>query len=218
MRGNGKRTVIIAEALALVRDGMAALCESFGRFQVIGRCEDGWAVLELIQDLRPDFAVLDLDLPKLLSLEVTRKVRQAGLRTKIIVLGASDDRKTVIEALRSGASAYVLKNGPGEHLREALDQAGGGGVYVSPLIDLTSVFLSDGKPAPADPLESLSRREYQVFTLLVSGLRPKEVASRLALSPKTVDTYRASLMRKLNIHDLPGLVKYAIQRKVIPAA
>lgn len=216
MRGNGKQTVVIAEALALVRDGVAALAESFGTYQVVGRCEDGVAVFELIEALRPHFAVLDLNLPKLFPLEVTRKVRRTGIGTKMIVLGTKDDRKTVIEALHSGASAYVLKNGPGEHLRQAFEQAGRGGVYVSPLIDLTAVFLSGAKPAIADPLELLSRREFQVLSLLVSGLRAKEVAYRLALSPKTIDTYRASLMRKLDIHDLPGLVRYAIQRKLIP--
>jgi DNA-binding NarL/FixJ family response regulator len=95
---------------------------------------------------------------------------------------------------------------------EAFEQVLDGSVYVSPQLELSKIFVSGAKSEPEDPIDALSGREYQVFSMLVEGVRAKEIAARLELSPKTVDTYRASLMRKLDIHDVAGLVKFAIQR------
>ncbi len=210
-------TVVVAEPLALVREGISALCESTGEYSVVSHHEDGEAALAAIEESRPDLAVLDFEIPRLFVLEVVRKVRLKNLPTRSVVVGTRTDRKTTVEVLRSGASGYVLKNGPGRHLLEAFEEILKGGVYVSPLVDLEQVFLASHDKEDRDPLEALSAREYQVFTLLIEGVRAKEIAARLELSPKTVDTYRASLMRKLDIHDVAGLVKYAIRRKLIAA-
>jgi DNA-binding NarL/FixJ family response regulator len=171
--------------------------------------------LHLIETQRPDIAVLDLNLPDLLTLEIVRRVRQANLSTRIVVLSTRKDRKTVVEALRAGVNAFLLKSGPSAQLLEAFDQILDGGIYVSPSLELDKIFVPGQKSAPEDSLDSLSSREHQVFSLLIEGIRAKEIAARLELSPKTVDTYRASLMRKLDIHDVAGLVKYAIQRDLI---
>ena len=211
--GQNTVKILLAEELGLVREGLAALCQSWPGFSVVGQCADGEEALRLMQSLQPQITVLDLQLPKLFALEVIRRARQAGADTRFIVLSTRLDRKTVIETLRTGASAYVLKAGPARHLREALEQVGSGSIYVSPLLAMDKIFAPQhGKRE--DPLEALSAREYQVFSLLVDGLRAKEIAGRLDLSPKTVDTYRASLMRKLDIHDVAGLVKFAIQRNL----
>ena len=205
-------SILLADDLTLVREGLAALCESQVQFRVVGQCSEGAVALKLIESRRPDIAVLDMNLPDLFTLEIVRRVKEANLPTKIVVLSTRKDRKTVVEALRSGVSAFLLKSGPSHQLLEAFDQILDGGIYVSPLVELNKIFSPAEKSAPEDPLESLSAREYQVFSLLVEGIRAKEIAARLELSPKTVDTYRASLMRKLDIHDVAGLVKFAIQR------
>jgi len=155
---------------------------------------------------------LDLNLTDLFTLEIVKRVREAGLRTKIIVLSTRGDRKTVVEALRCGVSGFLLKTAPSSQLLEAFQQVLDGSIYVSPQLELNRIFTSNSKAQANDPLDSLSAREHQVFTLLVEGVRAKEIAARLELSPKTVDTYRASLMRKLDIHDVAGLVKFAIHR------
>lgn len=205
-------SILLADELTLVREGLAALCESQPGFRVVGQCSEGVVALRMIETQRPDIAVLDLNLPDLFTLEIVRRVKEAGITTKIVVLSTRRDRKTVVEALRCGVSAFLLKSGPSNQLLEAFEQILDGGIYVSPLLELNKIFSSGEKAAPDDPLESLSAREYQVFCLLVEGVRAKEIAARLELSPKTVDTYRASLMRKLDIHDVAGLVKFAIQR------
>jgi DNA-binding NarL/FixJ family response regulator len=191
---------------------LAALCEAQPHLRVVGQCAEGSVALRLIEEQRPDIAVLDLNLPDLFTLEVVRRVRDTGSSTKIAVLSTRRDRKTVVEALRCGVSAFLLKSAPSLQLVEAFGQILDGGIYVSPELELNKIFCPGQKPSADDPLQSLSAREYQVFSLLCDGVRAKEIAARLSLSPKTVDTYRASLMRKLDIHDVAGLVKFAIQR------
>ena len=204
--------VLLADDLTLVREGLAALCRAQPAYRVVGQCSEGAAALRMILEQRPDIAVLDLNLSDLYTLEIVRRVRENEIPTKIVVLSTRRDRKTVVEALRAGVNAFLLKSAPLSQLLDAFEQILDGGIYVSPQLELNKIFNATGKTPPEDPLESLSAREYQVFTLLVEGIRAKEIAARLELSPKTVDTYRASLMRKLDIHDVAGLVKFAIQR------
>jgi len=170
----------------------------------------------MIRSTAPDIAVLDLGLPRMYALAVVQKVRHAGTIPKIVILSMRRDRKTVLESLRTGANAYVLKSDPASCLIDALDEVLGGSIYVSPQFKLADVFSTSEDAPPQKPYEQLSAREHQVFTLLVDGLRSKEIADQLDLSAKTVNTYRSNLMNKLKIHDLPGLVKFAIRKKLIP--
>ncbi len=204
-------SILLADELTLVREGLAALCEALPQYRVVGQCSDGASAVRMIEAQCPDIAVLDLNLPDLFTLELVKRLKESGVATKIIVLSTRRDRKTVVEALRSGVSGFLLKSGPSIQLLEAFGQVLDGGIYVSPELELNKIFCP-GQKSPDDPLQALSQREYQVFSLLCEGVRAKEIAARLSLSPKTVDTYRASLMRKLDIHDVAGLVKFAIQR------
>ena len=208
-------SILLADDMTLVREGLAAICDAQPQYRVVGQCGEGSVALRLIETHRPDIAVLDLNLPDLFTLEIVRKVREANLPTRIVVLSTRKDRKTVVEALRAGVNAFLLKSGPSSQLLQAFDQVLDGGIYVSPSLELDKIFSSGRKTDPEDSLDTLSSREHQVFSLLIEGIRAKEIAARLELSPKTVDTYRASLMRKLDIHDVAGLVKYAIQRDLI---
>ena len=208
-------SLVLADDHGIVREGLAALCEAQPELSVLGQCSDGLEALEMIQSLKPDFAILDLHMPKMTGVQVVRKVRDLKLATRVIILSVARDENTVIEALHAGADAYLLKDGPGRHLMDAINYIRDGGVYVTPLLRGAKLFTEAAEKADKDdPLSSLSRREYEVFTYLVNGLRAKDIADLLAISPKTVDTYRASLMRKLNVHDLVGLVKFAIGRNL----
>ncbi len=204
--------IVLADELTLVREGLTALCNSLGGFHVVSQVGTAEKALAEIQRLEPAIALLDLGLSDLAVTEVIRRVREAGLRTRCAVLSTRKDRKTVLEVLRTGACGYVLKTSTSEQMADALNQFTQGGIYVSPQIEVMSLFGESGGRNEDDPLESLSSREFQVFSLLIEGVRAKEIAARLSLSPKTVDTYRSSLMRKLDIHDVAGLVKFAIKR------
>jgi DNA-binding NarL/FixJ family response regulator len=207
--------LLIAEPLPLMREALVALCAHRGNFQVVAQCADGAAALRQILELRPDVALLDLDLPELHTLELLRRIRESVSETRMVLMSSRSDRKTVIESLRCGAQGFVLKSGSAQQLFDSLRQVRDGGVYISPSVEVEKIFGPQrGRKMEEDPIESLSAREHQVFTMLVDGLRAKEIAARLAVSPKTIDTYRASMMRKLDIHDVAGLVKFAIHRNL----
>ena len=209
-------TVVLADDHAIVREGFAALCEVNG-MRVIGQCSDGPSAVETILAKQPDFVILDLHMPGMTGNEVIRKLRAAGCPSKIMILSISREDKPVIEALRAGADAYLLKDGPARHLLDAISYVRDGGPgtqYVSPLLKGAALFTKPEATAPDDPLASLSPREMEVFSYLVKGMRAKDIAELLRISPKTVDTYRATLMRKLNVHDIVGLVKFAIERNL----
>lgn len=204
--------VLLADELTLVREGLAALCNSIPGFRVVAQVGTATAALAEIVRLTPSIALLDLGLSDLAATEVVRQVREQNLPTRCAVFSTRKDRKTVLEVLRSGACGYLLKTSSPDQMADALSQFVQGGIYVSPQIEVMSLFGENSSAREADPIDSLSGREFQVFSLLVEGVRAKEIAARLALSPKTVDTYRSSLMRKLDIHDVAGLVKFAIKR------
>ncbi len=217
MTTSKKTTILIADELSLVREGIATFCQTVERFTVVDQCADGASALACLQAQPTDLALVDFQIPRLFSLELIRKSKELNLPTRFLVMSIRGDRKMALEALRSGANGFVLKSSSGSQLIEALAQVANGSIYVSPELEFEKVFLGGRRKQAEDPIQSLSSREYQVFQLMIDGIRAKEIAARLELSPKTVDTYRASLMRKLDIHDIAGLVKYAIHRELTTA-
>ncbi|HTA45299.1 MAG TPA: response regulator transcription factor [Bryobacteraceae bacterium] len=204
-------TLVLADDHGIVREGIAAFCSSRPELKILGQTSDGSEAVDLILALKPDFAVLDLNMPKLSGLEVIRRVRTARSETKLIVLSISRDENLIREIFRSGASGYLLKDGPARHLFDAINYILDGGQYLTPLIRRETL---DVKREKKDPLALLSKREYEVFSFLVDGMRPKDIAKVLDISPKTVDTYRANIMRKLEVDGIAGLVRFAIQRNL----
>ena len=206
-------TLVLADDHAIVREGIAALCASSG-FRILGQCSDGAAAVELVIAEKPAFAILDLHMPEITGIEAVRRIRAAGIPTKLIILSISRDERLVKSALTAGADGYLLKDGPSRHLLDAFSYIRDGGIYVSPLLRGAGLFTSTETALQTDPLGMLSPREMEVFSYLVNGLRSKDIAVRLEISPKTVDCYRASILRKLNLRDLVSLVKFAIEHKL----
>jgi len=204
-------TIVLADDHGIVREGIAAYCNARPEITIAGQCSDGEEALAAILARKPDFAVLDLNMPKLGGLDVVRRVRQARCATKVIILSISRDESIIRELFRSGADGYVLKDGPARHLFDAIAYILDGGQYLTPLIRREVI---DNKKEVRDPLTLLSKREYEVFSFLVDGIRPKDIAKMVEISPKTVDTYRANIMRKLEVDGIAGLVRFAIQRNL----
>jgi DNA-binding NarL/FixJ family response regulator len=211
--------ILIAEELGLVREGLAAICNSISGFHVAAQVGTAAAALAEIERLKPGVALLDLSLSDIAVTEVLHSVQDRKLPTRCVVLSVRIDNRTIVEALRAGASGFVLKTATSAQMAEALNGIVGGVTYLSPEIDVMSVLVDKKQGSvDTDPMESLSSREFQVFSMLVEGIRPKEIGARLSLSPKTVDTYRSSLMRKLAIDCIAGLVRFAIQRDFVKVA
>lgn len=210
-----KISLLFVEELALYREALTCLFGCNPQFELLGSCHSGVSLVDLLMQHPADLGLVDLHLTDIHAFEVVRRARAAGVETRLILLAARADPRTATEGIRGGAQGMVLKSSTCDQLIEACRQVMSGAVYIDPRIELAQTLTNVVRRDPADPLEALSSREHQVFSLLIEGVRAKEIAARLAVSPKTVDTYRASLMRKLNIHDVAGLVKYAIQRQLI---
>src|SRR3984957_19018625 len=204
-------TLVLAEDHGIVREGISVFCSSRPDLKILGQSSDGGEAVDLILALKPDFAVLDLNMAGVNGLEVIRRVRLAKSETRLIVLSVSRDENMIREAFRSGANGYVLKDGPSRHLFDAINYILDGGQYLTPLVRREAI---DAKRENKDQLALLSKREYEVFSFLVDGMRPKDIAKILEVSPKTVDTYRANIMRKLELDGIAGLVRFAIQRNL----
>lgn len=214
MDTNKPLTLILAEHHDIVREGVASFCRARSDLSLLGQCSDGQEALDMILSRDPDFAILNLDMPTLTGLEVIRSVREVHSKTRLIVLSLSRNQNTVCQSFRSGADGYVLKDGPSRDIFDAIDCIRDGGQYLSPLLRGESIDEMERKIEGR--LASLSNRETEVFSLLVDGVRPRDIAKSLEISPKTVDTYRSNLMRKLEIDNLAGLVRFAIQRNLVP--
>jgi len=210
-----KISLLFVEELALYREGLTCLFDCHPEFELLGSAGSGAAIVDLLAQRPADICLVDLHLTDIHAFEVIRRARAVGVETRLMLLASRADPRTATEAIRGGAQGMVLKSANAAQLLEACRQVMSGAVYIDPRIELAQTLTNVVRKDPGDPLEALSSREHQVFSLLIEGVRAKEIAARLAVSPKTVDTYRASLMRKLNIHDVAGLVKYAIQRQLI---
>ena len=204
--------VVLADDHQLVRQSLKALLEREG-FQVAGEASNGQEALRLVPNVSPDVAILDISMPILNGLDAARELKKSSPRTKTILLTQHDEDQYVTEALRAGVRGYVLKNQAATDLVHAIQQVCRGEIYLSPSISRTVVeaFLSKTS-LPADPLTS---RERQILQLIGEGKSSKEIAALLGISIKTAESHRTRLMRKLDIHELASLVRYAIRRGLV---
>ena len=210
-----KIRVLLADDHAVVRYGLRALLELSG-MQVIGEAGDGREALRIAQEHQPDVAILDVTMPGLNGIDAAAVLRERCPSTRIVILSMHSDAEHVHRAFAAGANGYLLKGSASEEIVAAARAVVGGGRYLSrELAHLDSVRakLSD-EPAP---LDSLSARERQVLQLVVEGHSSAQIAALVFLSPKSVDTYRSRLMKKLGVSDVPSLVKFAIQHGLTPA-
>jgi two-component system response regulator NreC len=204
--------VVLADDHQLVRQSLKALLEREG-LQVAGEASDGQEALRLVPDVCPDVAILDISMPILNGLDAARELKKSAPRTKTILLTQHDEDQYVTEALRAGVRGYVLKKQAATDLVHAIQQVCRGEIYLSPSISRTVVeaFLSKTS-LPTDPLTS---RERQILQLIGEGKSSKEIAALLGISIKTAESHRTRLMRKLDIHELASLVRYAIRHGLV---
>jgi DNA-binding NarL/FixJ family response regulator len=211
-------TIVLADDHHVVRQGLRALLEGEPDFRVVGEAGDGLAVLDLVKRLEPDVLIVDVMMPGLNGLEVTRQVCQRSPQTRVVVLSMHANEAYVIETLRAGAAAYVLKESTSDELVRAVRRAVAGHRYLSPPLSERAIeaYVQKAESAPLDPYETLTTRERQVLQLAAEGHTNADIAARLFISPRTVETHRAKLMRKLKLYTRTDLIRYALQRGIIP--
>ncbi len=210
-------TIFLADDHPVLRQGLRALLESEQDFSTVGEADDGLEAVQLVERLRPDVLVLDLMMPGLPGLEVTRQVCQRCPQTGVVILSMYASEAYVLEALNAGARAYVLKKSTASELVRAIREVLAGRRYLSPPLSERAIeaYLQKAKPT-LDPLETLTAREREVLHLVAGGLTNAQVAARLCLSRRTVEMHRKNIMRKLQLRTALDLVRYAARRGLLP--
>ena len=205
-------TLVLADDHALLREGLKALLTASGDIRIVGEAGDGREAVRLAQSLKPDVLVMDISMPDLNGVEAVRLLREKCPETKVVMLSMHSTAEHVYRALEAGASAYVLKESAAAQLLTAINTVYAGGRYLSPALGALPL------DAPESPLASLSARERQVLQLVAEGRSSAEIGELIHLSPKTVETYRSRLMKKLGLADVPALVKFALLHGLTPPA
>lgn len=209
-------TVVLADDHQIVRQGLSALLEREDDLVVAGEAGTGPETLELVGSCRPDVLVLDLALPGLDGLEVTRRVRQTHPDTHVVILSMHNNGAYVAQAVRHGATGYVLKESSSDELVRAVRAVLGGERFFSQGLEALVADADHGRTAPTDRYEALTSREREVLHLVAEGLTSPEAAERLAISTRTVETHRSNLMAKLGLRTQTDLVHFALQRGLVP--
>jgi DNA-binding NarL/FixJ family response regulator len=207
--------VVICDDHSIFREGIKNVLARNPALEVIGEAADGFAAVETVKKLKPDLVVMDIAMPEQSGIEATREITQVLPEIRVIILSVHSRKTFIMEALKAGARGYVLKDSAGDKLLDAVNAVLRGECYLdSPVAGhIVDEFVKlPEKDAEEEPQtqERLTDRERQILRLIVEGLPNKEIATRLFLSPKTVDNHRARIMAKLGRHDVIGLVKFAI--------
>jgi DNA-binding NarL/FixJ family response regulator len=203
-------TVFLADDHAIVREGLAGLLGLQPDLQVIGTAVDGQDTLRQVVALQPEVVIMDIAMPKMNGIEATRVIRDRLPTARLLILSMHSSVEHVFHALEAGAHGYVLKDSAAKDIIEAIRTVRAGRRYLSPKVgEMMAEVVS--RSSGQSPLKRLSGRERQILQLVAEGRSSAQIAATLHLSPKTVDTYRSRLMQKLQIGDVAGLVKFAIQ-------
>ena len=210
--------VMLADDHALFRAGIRSLLETIEGVEIVGESRDGHEALRMVADLRPDILLLDIGLPELNGIEVAERLRDTP-GTRVLILSMFANEEYVLRSLRAGAAGYLLKDSTVVELAAALRSISDGGSYLSPAVSghVLAAYVRRVGEDGAPPEPSLTPRQREVLQLIAEGHGTKEIAARLFLSAKTVETHRAQLMERLGIYDVAGLVRYAIRAGIVSA-
>jgi DNA-binding NarL/FixJ family response regulator len=210
--------ILLADDHQIVRQGLRAVLEGAGDFAVVAEVASGLDVAPLVEQARPDVLLLDLMMPGLNGLEVARQLHRKHPAVKIVILSMHSNESYVLEALRAGASAYVLKSGSSKEILEAVRAAAAGRRYLSPPLSERAIDAYAHRAEDAeDPYETLTTREREVLQMAAEGRSNQRMAEQLGISARTVETHRANLMHKLGLEGQTELVRYCIRRGILPA-
>lgn len=215
MAGARKIRVLLSDDHRIVREGIRSSLADYDFISIVGEAVDGKTALQKIKDLSPDIVLMDLNMPQMSGLEATKIAREKFPNTKVIALTMHDNKEYVSQILRSGAQGYVLKDTSPEQLVQAIQSVANGEAFFSPSI--SRILLQDYTRSSSEKPKAnrLSQREEQVLSSIANGRTNKEIAADLAISVRTVETYRARLMKKLKARNIAELTRYAFENKLV---
>lgn len=214
-----KIRILLADDHPLVRSGLMKLLEPFKEFVVVGEAEDGEEAVALAKKLAPDLVIIDLSMPRLNGIEATKLIQKVSPASRVLVLTMHENEEYVYQIFKSGAGGYLLKNTGREELATAIRAVSKGGKFFSPRVSEIMVQAYVKKAEAREERESkdelpLTKRELEILELVAEGLNNQQMAERLFISTRTVETHRMNIMQKLDIHDAANLVRFAINLKI----
>lgn len=208
--------IVLADDHHLVRAGLRALIDRLPGQEVVGEAENGRQVIQVAKDLQPDIVLMDIAMPEMNGLTATMHLKTVSPSTRVIIVSMNATIDSVLRAMRAGVAGYLLKSVSPSELELALQSIAKGQSY---LCAAASQHVIDGyvhgDPREGDALERLTLRQREVLQLVAEGCTTKEIAGRLQIATKTVESHRTQLMRQLQIHDLAGLVRFAVQSGLV---
>jgi DNA-binding NarL/FixJ family response regulator len=213
--------IFIADDHAILREGLVYFLQKIPQYEVVGESADGRDALERIEQLKPDIAILDISMPSMTGVEVTRQLKKYHPEIKVIILSQHDNEEYIRQALKSGVLGYLLKENSGKDLLRAVEEVMKNNVFLSPGIAKKVVTgFSDEhgfthESGDSHPFNELSPRELEILKLIAEGKSNIQIGSMLFISDKTVNVHRANIMKKLNIHKIADLVKYAFKNGLV---
>jgi DNA-binding NarL/FixJ family response regulator len=210
--------VLLVDDHALIRDGLRRLLQDCADLQVVGEASDGHEALRLLRELRPDVTVMDLSMPGLDGIEATKRVLAEGLSTRVLILTMHANEEYAARVLQAGARGFIGKGALSQELIAAIRKVAAGGYYLPDELSGALPKRYARKGSGESPLEALSDRELQVLKRLAEGRTSKEIGQDLHISTKTVDTYRARLLTKLELETTADLIRFALRHGVIEDA
>ena len=209
-------TILLVDDHRLLREGLRRLLEERADLRVVGEATDGNEAVQLALERKPDLVLMDISMPGLSGIDATRRICKEGNGTKVLILSMHDEQSFVEEVFRAGASGYVIKDAAPSDLLQAIDAVRAGDSFLSPTITQQVVdAIAHPAERPTAAAASLTDREREVLTLIAEGLSSKEIAEKLGVSLKTIESHRANLMDKLDIHKVSGLVRFAIRAGLV---
>jgi two-component system response regulator NreC len=211
-----KTRILLADDHPMVRSGLIKLLEPYKEFVVVGEAGDGLEAVAMTKKLEPDVVIIDLSMPKLSGIEATKLIRKNNPSAKVLVLTMHENEEYVYQILKCGAGGYMLKNTGKEDLAAAIRAVAKGERFISPQISeiMVDAYLRKAEAREEHPLSNedipLTKREREILSYIAEGLNNTQIAEKLFISARTVDTHRTNIMQKLDIHDAANLVRYAL--------